>query len=1813
MKSNIPPIIAFTITIAGIWLSYNYVSPISFFILSGIILSVLYWFYLFLKVKKKTDLKEQSSEFTLASVCCLLILFPISLLVMRNYQLPREADPYYNNTDHHAIENYGVSFNKSLTLYKDDNDPDNGLFPSDTGSFSISVSENSTAFTFQNFFTPVFKKNGKNTHDLLNSLFKEPVSPGMLLTDNNSTLRFTYLNSFIDNDASTFDITLLFTSNDKDLLGDSYENNRQLADTIVIKNLALKKGLDLRSVLLKAEAGSIGKREYVFKWIDHFSKIYLLTIKDSKTAGHSLSLFPGHDFFSTAKVMKEHQLLLPQREHKFKGDTLEEFYVGLEHSLTPYKLRKKDITEKYIPNDAGYVLDMEGMNCFPLSNITDETRKIGNTEICFLKNSYTDLGFDEIRQGFLFHDNIKSNEYTRFNALLEYSIGQPGSDLSWKIHNLGKKQSASQQSFFLQSDNGDVNWLFRFHNFSNNKFGFNYCVLYLGLAMLCILALVVLTPGENVRFIETPVLIVTYLFFTYRLLLMWRVATFPPVENIRRFNFDYLREFDLSIFGITPGLPVSLCFIIAALAFVFIYRLPKWELPKWPFIIKTQLFLEKTKGKIQSRFSPSNWLSHLLVLVGATLILVAIKEEVVKRIASIIIPCISYFYFSYRTIKNRDIIKYHAPAIKSRIIEVAYGLLTDWIHTPQFFLSLFTLAFFAFWDTGFAILFLFFLIIKNVIFNFIRYTIEGEKNKKIPLQWVHGFIALGLLYVLILDKTIFSFLLNNKTGVLLTMMITAIIAVLVLKRRISSVISWALVPALILILFAIPGYKKSIEEKIDHKVRHVVYRTSILFEPVENMLFDYEFNSSKEQKIIETAQNQWYINSYLDPEKTSFTEGKTINLRPHFSKGVDYITQTRDVVLPRYVIAEFGGLTMMLLLLAVSLPMLLFYFAYQLTENKGYQAGAAIGNMVLIFLFAIAFVVWLASTNRFAFFGQDFPFLSLTSRISTLLPVSLIVILLLQQPELKQKKLKWFFPLLITAALITAIGISGKSKLIPAGRFTINFSGVEKRLAEINEIYSDVQHTEKINYANVSGETLNNNPDLFINTVHQSLTRLYADERFKQIYEDSCTRYEKSILDSLRSNPKSGFNLGSPVHLKYDNGELNFAFNRYFRMELPAYEIKNAWKGDIAQESIPGDSASQEPRYYSTLDEKAEMFIIPPSYLLPKNGPVGLFNLKGAGPRNYLVSLVYNGATKQLINLDPGSFVKVLNNRDIVFLKDASQRYQGNLTINEKEQPYFAYNFEINGKQNHIYPLGKRFYWIRYWTSLNKKYFESHQQLNSNTAITIDYKLTDAVGRYIQNGLQKFEGKIPELNFSVMAADGNGKIRLMSDFAMRRELLDPNDTREIAEKEKEEYFIVNKEAERLQWGNLNLLRLSKGPGSSIKPIIAAAVTSQLNLNWAQMEYIGNGQLDVVNKMVKVPYYAGLELKNPWVLEQYHNNSTSFISYIKYSNNLFHSLLMFLGSYQKDDFLVPGEQRYSISQVATLNPENQRCSFPKLKMEGRDLYLRSQQHWPVTQSFAGNGNQNTYFGNTKSLISRGLSANFQLFCEPTNKYSNSNQKHNFSLTLPDSLTEGAWAFPEESYFLQNRRASADLNINFFRGLSQPTLGGIPYEITPFKMLEMYGALASLKNQYQLTIDQRKIAREDWNYDNDTWSSLDDYKTFVSGNVIAGMKAVLINGGTADTLFGTPNTNIYEGYHIYAKTGTIGVQSAGENSKRFAVIISKTALETGDLSNNRFYVVYFTINNAYKNFATGQDKIWFWKYYRNIIYQIIHSASFEAYMK
>jgi hypothetical protein len=589
---------------------------------------------------------------------------------------------------------------------------------------------------------------------------------------------------------------------------------------------------------------------------------------------------------------------------------------------------------------------------------------------------------------------------------------------------------------------------------------------------------------------------------------------------------------------------------------------------------------------------------------------------------------------------------------------------------------------------------------------------------------------------------------------------------------------------------------------------------------------------------------------------------------------------------------------------------------------------------------------------------------------------------------------------------------------------------------------------------------------------------------------------------------------------------------------------------------------------------------------------------------------IYNLQTRKIDSIKAGDYYRVIRNTDIVFGLNEKNEMKV-FSLDEKNKKYFSRSILLNGKVQSVYPLRENLFWARHWAMATKTDFEKYKKdrLNDNTTITLDYDLTKGIGQHLKSAFRtKKDLGLKNAAFSVIAADGEGKIRVLNDFARERKLVDPNNEPDILEEQQNSYFYVDAAKERIQWGNLNLLRMREGPGSTMKPLIAAAITSQVNAGWEFMQYYPKKNPSSINFKTGITHYGGLELNSKWKLKGNNNEIDGLKKYISQSNNFFHSLIIFLGYYTKKEFAAVGNKISGLLQQPA-GSSNDPLNFPIITLGGSDFKFAKLAAWPKEQR------SQLIFGDNESLLNIGL-GNFGLETNTDNLLNRQNAKENFSALSDTVSRNNTWAFPEHSYMLLSKRVNPKQNVkdNFNSALRQTSLGsGGVLDVSPFKMAEMFGKMLLQNAGYNLKIDVPKPINNPWRPD-PSWNNT--YKSFLNGYIFGGMSDALTGSDDGSwataTDLGKSLRKKYGAYTFYAKTGTIGSAEGsekGDNSKRLAILITKGG-ESAATQSGKFYVVYFRFDKARKE-GMGDDD--FWTLCDEIIGKIVSSSSFKNYMR
>lgn len=1818
MKQYLRDAAILAILSGGIYLISRLTGPISFLLLTTIVLAVAFYIIHFQRnfahgarpsgPIQARDLNRQSRRAKAISLLFVFIVFLVSVRVLYHYQRPAGKDPYFFNTQHHAIKNTGIAFPGRITLFSDSSQTQKGLWDDDNGELELRVTEGAPVLIGKQFFMPVFMKNKDGEDQLLNPQFPQCLQAGDYLEEGENKLSFLDvkpLTNWFGQFGNRYDLTILFQSTDSSVV---FSPKMEVSDTIVLKNVTLARGMELKALLYAKESSTrTSTTGNLLRWLFQ-RNIWILRNYGSPDDRDRLHLFiVPPDFDNNTRIQVGG---IAYKAGKLSGDVRmnvpldKSFYIGLEkrqRSINVSSSGPLGWLHKKTPA-LTHILSFEQVAYRNISDIEDKDQKIGAYNLLYLLNNLDSLsehGEAKLREGILFHEDLKVNRLTNLgDCYLKFRNDLPGTQLEVEVwtqpgHLVQDKETHIAKYFAIKANESNYAWIYDIWNLDaeGNSYTFPKQVIYLTLLFLAIISLLFFAPSPSLISVETPFWLILYSLMVFRLLLLWRIATFPPLQGINEHELNStLRGFDMNLplIGHIP-IPFSVLLFLILILSIYLHRTG---------LFKDRISRIRSRVNVQMPFpSLNSILRHFAVLCLSFVASHLFTMEFLVRLLKIVAPIVSYFYFYHWSIRNEPNYSYDWLRTTRRQTPLFQQICKEIVQSNRFFLSFITLGYLFLTDRGFGVIFLVFLTLQAALLCLTMGPSGLRQERTRKLRIMLGYLFILVFYLLISFKNMIHYLLEYKQ-ILFIMFFS--IAALFVHYLVAAQARWKkpLLVCLIPIIATpfIPRVWSDIDKLVEENIKHVRFRASLLNNPLQDVLKESEYRSGAEQKIIETAQNQWFIHSYLNlaPIRT-----KGINLQPHFRKAVDYSTQTRDVVLPRYVIAEFGRIPMWLLLGMMSLPLAMYVLRFKIFSNGRPNADSLIPAIALLLLFSISIIVWLSSTNRFVFFGQDFPMISLTSRVSLFIPVLIFFIVLTRNPyaqsvtadDFSVNSRRW---LLFFGITITIIGIAGRTEQINNTYFSLGLKGLAQNFQDkVNKLFIAEQDKEGKNLDDVLS-----NQGLRYRYISKWLTSIQNDPNGKQV-TDQLSTYERSILDFITKNPSRGFDLRSPVHFIEQGGRLTVEMNTYYQFELPAYSSSKAWKGDIVSTS---ERLSINPRNAGLIG--VESVILNRSQLGMDTSAVAIVWPKAQG--NYYILRNQDYSKKDLQTYTRKDGPQVLRETDLlIYRQDANSNFK-TWSLSAATRRYFAINMTINGVQRMVYPLGKSSPWIREWALLQKsiREHEDGAGLQQSAGINLDYDLTREIGNYMN---RSFPASIDRKNkmrvtFSVITADGDGRIRLMSDFSWGRTILNPNDENAYEERLKMEYFDRNNEMSRTQWGNWNLLHMKSGPGSSVKPLVLSAIASQKRLNWQDL---GNsGGIDTVKK------YAGYSIaKSDWFSEENKGRVTGLVDYLSQSINYFHTVVYFIGTYTSDEL-----KPYSnFTQFLPL--KKSKDEYPNIQIAGTDYTLPSADGkplgWPSSKAY--NLPYQT-FANEESLLGIGLK--YLYGWQLGSAYSNGSLSgHNMQFTKEEENLNSdstyfpvAWSTPEQSYFPMQECAGTDSKSNLYHGIRFPALGGGVMRITPYDMINYYARLFNYDYNFRASIDSKTTAREEADRIDPAWGGPDGFiNSFLMPYTFAGMSGSF-QYGTAKTLNElAPQLSMYD---VYAKTGTPG-SGGDDNSKRLILVIMKK----GDPSPIQFrkkYFIFFSLQNSHRK-NDGTDHNWFWAHYSFIVKKVIDSDTFQSYIK
>lgn len=1245
--------------------------------------------------------------------------------------------------------------------------------------------------------------------------------------------------------------------------------------------------------------------------------------------------------------------------------------------------------------------------------------------------------------------------------------------------------------------------------------------------------------------------------FVFRIYLLWRIAVFPPVTDITLNVFQRYRMEN----GVWDNAMYNTLITIWVLVFFTVVSI----------LCEKTIFLKSTwwSKPLCKRFQRVS--RYECLFCGCWIISLAlIPTGVLGNIAA---PVMFFMICEYISLKGLN--------YKWRIANViiAFALLCKG-------------------DPGYAIMFFIFACVYFIIhlYAYLKSTKGILASKAIAyVIWISLFVALGL--VVIFSPQIVSFAYDDVTTVFFSFLtpskiVFTSIAVLVcaflfllfwVKGRKMGAFSLAIAVPFIAIFFIFAG------NYVLGKQPHFKYRSLVHTESVSDIMAREDIDNRNSTRLLEASQNQWFIQYHNNRGDKRICESGLYSLSPHFKKGVSWNTQISDVIISRYVVGEISSVLPGAIVL-FALCFLLFVFR---CKNHS-VAGGSIGYAVaLLFIIQITFV-WMAATNRMIFFGQDFPLLSQNARITMyMFGVLLGLAILLSNPVkadiesasslssglshfAKNKKSVFVAAYLIVFAFVgffgnkySAIykeedgGDSGNASEYNLARM---MNRCQAELSLINEKLSESKITTRKLKNEESVAALMDSLEADVN-----LTAFVQELRDK----NEISKFTLSMYHAFRKNLQRRNSISNIIHLKQNSSQTSYELalnNGFYSLKNPEYET-TAWKENIYSENV-------RHSYDKTFKSKRNgltIYGVPLSWL-PNGQQIGVVDATDISSRTLQqVRTLHTEQTDYYASLP----IFPIKSGDILEINSKDTKTTESFRYGIAEENILVKNMVINGKRKYFYPLKEKCFWLKDFSELAS--YSLNKEADS-VIVTLDKKLSLKVYDRLAN-----TGKVS----SVVAMDGMGNVRLMADFRGKRYMLDPNDEEDINEKVVYSYLNPSPREESSLFGNMNLCLLNPGPGSSLKPITYAAVTSQTSyFPWESLKLMNpnpanyNNDSTLVKRSGKYSllfkygpaYKYRRAFKSLYGDEIGDGTWVDNLFYLSQSSNYYNALITYLGHYGS---LGSDPSNSALFRQASL------ADYPKVVFStGGTIYTfcespeRAENKEPSIILLRG-------LYNNFSMTTHLLYADSLRYLFLGKQFGSKDVKHNKIASL------FPWVYPQASSILDyklNEHTAAER-------LRQYTLGSYPVAVTPLKMAEMYGKLYSLHPDFHASIlPNKQLFTEKWR--NSDGEEENDIYGFYQRNLFRGMR-LCVEQGTANVLKSLPSET---GYHYYAKTGTLLGAGAKLDDRMLAVIISDCDMEQVKSSKDaRFYVIYF----RYKEAGTMPEVY-------NIVKDIVESENFKYYM-
>lgn len=1386
-------------------------------------------------------------------------------------------------------------------------------------------------------------------------------------------------------------------------------------------------------------------------------------------------------------------------------------------------------------------------------------------------------------EGFLFAPFSRDSTINFSPVLLSYQKDEANKPLELQarfLNGKGKLVPTTNSQFILPAKSADFSWSFTIQNSFEWKLGnktfsptvwqpFLFGSLFLFFIVVFISSW--LKPANKISWIWQLLSSITLVLLTTRFFFYWRYKSFPPYEGLDLPSVQQLNSFwNFGIIIITTIL-LSIIFGYSLFHATYLWGRKKIALllnksyyPNYnEDIIEAHLF-SRTINRIsfikKIGLRAAYFISWLLILLagGGFAFLNKFDPTTCRHLAILLTLCyFIYIYISYK----------FSPLVISSDKSWWSISTRKWIdivisNPVKVLLSISLLGLFAFVDIGFAIIFLNFLLF-NEAFLCINFSIAGlsaGSKKNAAMFAIAGFIYLSIfIFNLIYGPYLFNYLLDLPQLLYMTSYVffAIIIGYLVVrllfqfskKKRIVTSISSAIFIFIIAFLF----FPK---ERILEKASITKYRIDVMTMPVDKAIEVAYKDGKTYEPVIRAAQNQWFINTFIYEKNNPGVNSVGFNLLPHApqNKGAKYNAQATDLITSRFFLAEHGKWSVLLYVLLLLVPTTLLASFYKLYPdftnriNNNYPT-ITTGFSLLNYLTITALLVILAATGRYIFFGQDLPFGSILSKQSILFPSMIIVsvILLFKKIPLEQyPNRKKFIPGLLVFAglgllLFLVKPVFNKDKEFGVADIAKNMDNyLELRLQPLIDYFESSTATRRL--------SISKKDQLFSDSLRKLISTGY--------FNDADKLFSKEIEAYSRTSFSRHIDQAKLLYLNLYSGRPQLGINEnYFRVEPPPH-LQQFWTGNVYGDSTEYNISLWNSVDASLINRRISSYTNEQSVVV--GGNLELVFKEKIADNNYNQLCLVNTASSSItikstngnthLKKNDSLFVR---NPDRLLIIDSITGKERILTI---APDAFMKNYYVNGNRFYVYPMREDFIWARNFSESIAGDYTGKGLSNKNVFVSLNGEIMDSLSIKIKTMMSKDTTYKKGAEYGICIADGNGRLIAINDFIKGIYRPDPNDKAGFNTAIRGENGFISQSLLRKEIGNINLLRMNPGPGSTLKPIIFSAIASQLNLDWDAFAAEGFSE--------KQQYFGG-EKVGEYDFEKNNGRITKVSDYLKYSDNYYHANLLLLGSYSKQSL-----KNLLANHFATQNPDGA-LHWPYFSYNGKQYWLNGFQNWP------GYINGKANFGSDSSFVSVGLFNNYGIYTfQAKNNFDKFSSDYDSSLFMNAGRKSG-FILPEYGLFDQKGTGMDNSKPNevFLSSFRGHVKGSSQVMVPPVKMLDAFGKLVSQNKNYSLTLNPYANENQFSSFYTGEGVAYNNYLSIIREKVFVGLREALQNGTAAR--LGTMLKN-GSPYYYYAKTGTTGDDELKVKSKLFVIIISQKDVTDPNFNfrKNKFYTIYFT---------------------------------------